>query len=184
VGHWDFVLELVREHVRRHGGREVKTLEGGLLTTFDGPGAAIRCACAIVRDGVAAGADVRHGIHTGECSPGPDDLTGVAVDIGAPMAAAGEVLVSRTVVDLVAGSGIAFEDRGVHDLEGVPGRWQLFADSDQGALPPCDRRSAGQRGLGGRGPRRERDGELGARADVELLEGVGEVRLDGALRHV
>jgi len=131
---WRDVLEghhaVVRRELARHRGREVDTAGDGFFAVFDGPARAIRCACAI-RDAVAPlGIAIRAGLHTGECEVMGDKLSGIAVHIGARVAgnaASGEVLVSSTVKDLVAGSGLAFTDRGVHALKGVPGRWQLFA---------------------------------------------------------
>jgi class 3 adenylate cyclase len=121
---------LVRAEVMRFRGRLVKSTGDGVLATFDGPGRAIRCACA-VRDSVGSlGINVRCGLHTGEVEVLADDLAGVAVHIGARVSAfagAREVLVSSTVKDLVAGSGIDFEDRGEHELKGVPGSWKLYA---------------------------------------------------------
>jgi len=100
------------------------------LATFDGPQRAIRCAMAI-RDAVAAlGVEVRAGLHTGECEIRGDDIGGMAVHIGArvsALAVANEVLVSSTLRDLVIGSGLEFDDRGAHQLKGVPGEWRLFA---------------------------------------------------------
>src|SRR4029077_20569881 len=111
-------------------GREVKAVGDGFLATFDGPARAIRCAAAI-RDAVRTlGLEIRAGLHTGECETVGDDLGGIAVHIGARVAAsaqAGEVLVSGAVKDLVAGSGLRFADRGTHQLRGVPGEWRLFA---------------------------------------------------------
>ena len=102
----------------------------GVLATFDGPGRAVRCACAI-RDAVRPlGLDIRAGLHSGEIELQGDDVAGMAVHIGARVSALagdGEVLVSRTVTDLVAGSGIEFEDRGEHELKGVPGTWHLYS---------------------------------------------------------
>ena len=121
---------LMRRELERHRGRAVKTLGDGFLATFDGPARAIRCACS-ARDALRGlGVEVRAGLHTGECELIGDDLGGIAVNIGArvgSVAGPGEVLVSRTVTDLVAGSGIEFTDRGVHSLKGVPGEWQLYA---------------------------------------------------------
>jgi class 3 adenylate cyclase len=121
---------LVRRELVRFRGREVKTVGDGFLATFDGPARAIRCACAI-RDGVRAlGLEIRAGLHTGECELMGDDVGGIAVHISARVvgsAAAGEVLVSSTVKDLVAGSGLRFVARGTHHLHGVPGEWRLFA---------------------------------------------------------
>jgi class 3 adenylate cyclase len=121
---------LMRRELERHRGREVKTLGDGFLASFDGPARAIRCACS-ARDAMRAlGVEVRAGLHTGECELIGDDLGGIAVNIGArvgSVAGPGEVLVSRTVTDLVAGSGIEFTERGVHSLKGVPGEWHLYA---------------------------------------------------------
>jgi class 3 adenylate cyclase len=120
---------LARRELERFRGRSVKSTGDGVLATFDGPGRAIRCACAM-RDSVRSlGVDVRAGLHTGEIELRGDDVAGVAVHIGArvsALAGAGEVLVSSTVKDLVAGSGIEFEDRGDHELKGVPGRWRVY----------------------------------------------------------
>jgi class 3 adenylate cyclase len=121
---------MVRRQLERFRGREVKSLGDGFLTLFDGPARAIQCGCAIRDGGRQLGIDVRVGMHTGEVGLRGDDITGIAANIGArvvSLAQPGEVLVSRTVTDLVAGSGITFEDRGEHELKGVPGRWQLFA---------------------------------------------------------
>jgi class 3 adenylate cyclase len=120
---------LVHRELERFRGRPVKSTGDGVLATFDGPGRAIRCACAI-RDSVRSlGVDVRAGLHTGEIELRGDDVAGLAVHIGSRVsthAGAGEVLVSSTVKDLVAGSGIEFEDRGDHELTGVPGKWRLY----------------------------------------------------------
>ena len=120
----------VRRLLERYRGREVKTLGDGFLATFDGPGRAIRCASEL-RDAVrSVGLEVRSGLHTGEVELTGDDISGIAVNIGARVGAragAGEVLVSQTVKDLVAGSGLDFDDRGEHDLKGVPGRWRLWS---------------------------------------------------------
>ena len=118
---------LVRRELTRFRGREVDTAGDAFFATFDGPARAIRCACAI-RDAVASlGITIRAGLHTGECEVMDDKI---AVHIGARVmgqAGPGEVLVSSTVKDLVAGSGLRFIDRGVHALKGVPGEWRLFA---------------------------------------------------------
>jgi class 3 adenylate cyclase len=120
----------VRRELERFRGREVDTAGDGVLATFDGPARAIRCAIAI-RDVVEAiGLSIRAGLHTGECEMHGSEIAGIAVHMGARVAAlsgSGEVLVSSTVKDLVAGSGIEFEDRGVHELKGVPGDWRLYA---------------------------------------------------------
>lgn len=131
---WRNLLEryygVVRREVARFRGREVDTAGDGFLARFDGPARAIRCACAI-RDAVrSVGLEIRAGLHTGECEVIGEKLSGIAVHIGARVAGiagAGEVLVSQTVKDLVAGSGLEFEDRGTHTLKGVPGDWRLFS---------------------------------------------------------
>jgi pimeloyl-ACP methyl ester carboxylesterase len=120
----------VRRELARFRGREIDTAGDGFLAGFDGPARAVRCACAI-RDAVAGlGVRIRAGLHTGECEVIGDKLGGLAVHIGARVAAAAppaEVWVSSTVKDLVAGSGLRFADRGLHALKGVPGEWRLFA---------------------------------------------------------
>jgi class 3 adenylate cyclase len=122
--------EVVRRQLEVHRGREVKTTGDGFLATFDGPARGITCARAIA-DGVRPlGIEIRAGLHTGECEVMNGDVGGIAVHTGARVSAAagpGEVLVSQTVKDLVAGSGIEFDDRGTHELKGVPGEWRLFA---------------------------------------------------------
>jgi class 3 adenylate cyclase/alpha-beta hydrolase superfamily lysophospholipase len=120
----------VRRLLERYRGREVKTLGDGFLATFDGPGRAIRCASDLREAVRSVGLEVRAGLHTGEVELSGDDITGIAVNIGARVGAqagANEVLVSQTVKDLVAGSGLEFEDRGEHDLKGVPGPWRLWS---------------------------------------------------------
>ncbi|MDP9183736.1 MAG: adenylate/guanylate cyclase domain-containing protein [Actinomycetota bacterium] len=122
--------KVVRRALARNGGREVNTSGDGFLATFDGPARAVRCARAIVEELQDIGLGVRAGVHTGEIELAGDDVTGIAVHIGSrvqDLAGPGEVLVSRTVVDLVAGSGLEFDSRGEHELKGVPGRFQLFA---------------------------------------------------------
>jgi class 3 adenylate cyclase len=120
----------VRRELKRFEGQEVKTTGDGFLATFSAPSRAIACACA-VRDAVRQfGIDVRVGLHTGECELMGSDVGGLAVHTGARVAALagpGEVLVSSTVKDLVAGTKIDFDDRRTHQLEGVPGDWRLFA---------------------------------------------------------
>jgi class 3 adenylate cyclase len=122
--------QLVRRQLGRFRGREVKTTGDGFLATFDGPARAIRSADAI-RTGVRdQGLEVRAGLHTGECELLGDDIGGIAVHIAARVltkAAGGEILCSRAVKDLVAGSGFAFAERGTHRLKGVPDSWQLYA---------------------------------------------------------
>jgi class 3 adenylate cyclase len=131
---WRELLErhhaVVRRQLQRFRGREVDTAGDGFLATFDGPARAVRCAAAI-RDAMAGiGLAVRAGLHTGECELIGSSVAGIAVHLAArvaAIAASGEVLVSSTVRDLVAGSGLSFVDRGVHVLKGVPGEWRLFA---------------------------------------------------------
>ena len=119
-----------RRLVERFGGQAVKSVGDGILATFDGPARAIRCAAAIRDEVGELGIEVRAGLHTGEIEMGTDDIAGLAVHIGArisAMAGSGEVLVSSTVRDLVVGAGFTFEDRGRHQLKGVPGEWQVLA---------------------------------------------------------
>ena len=131
---WHALLDahdaVVRSQLARFRGREVNTSGDGFLAMFDGPQRAIRCAMAI-RDAVQAlGIEVRAGLHTGECEVRGDDIGGIAVHIGArvsALAGPNDVLVSSTLRDLVIGSGLEFEDRGAHQLKGVPGEWHLFA---------------------------------------------------------
>jgi class 3 adenylate cyclase len=127
---------LVASEIERFRGRRVKSTGDGILATFDGPGRAIRCACAI-RDGILAlGLEVRAGLHSGEIELHDDDVAGIAVHIGQRVAAharPNEVLVSRTVADLLAGSDFVFCDRGEHELKGVPGTWRLFEVAAQDA---------------------------------------------------
>jgi class 3 adenylate cyclase len=114
----------------RFGGREVDTAGDGFFATFDGPARAIRCAQSVTEQLRELGLELRAGLHTGECELHDDKVAGIAVSIGARVAALaqpGEVLVSSTVKDLVAGSGIDFRDRGEHELKGVPGAWKLYA---------------------------------------------------------
>jgi class 3 adenylate cyclase len=131
---WRELLErhhaLVRDELARASGREVDTAGDGFFASFDGPARAVRCAKAIVEGVHELGIDVRSGLHTGECELVEGKVSGIAVHTGARVASqagAGEVLVSSTVKDLVAGSGLEFEDRGVHELKGVPGEWRLYA---------------------------------------------------------
>ena len=131
--------ELIRRLVERARGRVVKTTGDGVLATFDGPARAIECARQIVAAVEPLGIEVRAGLHAGECELRGADVGGMAVHIGARVAgraAAGEVLVSGTLKDLVVGSGIDFDDRGSVELKGVPGEWRLFAvDGDVGRRP-------------------------------------------------
>jgi class 3 adenylate cyclase len=125
--------DLTRAEFERFRGREIRTTGDGFLAVFDGPGRAVRCACAI-RDAVRAiGMGVRVGLHTGEIELRGDDIGGIAVHIAQrvqALAQPDEVLVSRTVADLVGGSGMRFADRGTRALKGVPNRWRLFAVED------------------------------------------------------
>jgi class 3 adenylate cyclase len=131
---WSEMLDthhtVVRRELERFRGREVDTAGDGFLAVFDGPARAVRCACAI-RDAMRTfGLALRVGVHTGECTVAGDTVRGISVHIGARVAALArpeEVLVSSTVKDLTPGAGITFEDRGEHELRGVPGHWRLFA---------------------------------------------------------
>ena len=121
---------LVRQALEQFRGSEVDRAGDGVFATFDGPGRAIRCACEIGREVQQLGPEIRAGIHTGECELGADRVSGIAVHIGAriaALAAPGEVLVSSTVKDLVAGSEHRFRDRGLTGLKGIPGEWRLHA---------------------------------------------------------
>ncbi len=131
---WHALLDshhaLVRRELAHFRGREIDTAGDGFLATFDGPARAVRCACAISKGVGALGLEIRAGLHTGECELMGDKLGGIAVHTGARVASqahSGEVLVSSTVKDLVAGSGLVFQDRGVQALKGIPGEWRLFA---------------------------------------------------------
>jgi pimeloyl-ACP methyl ester carboxylesterase len=130
---WGELLERhhgsVRRELLRFRGHEVDTAGDGFLATFDGPARAIRCACALVEAVKELGLEIRVGLHTGECEIAGGKIAGIAVHTGARVAAraeAGEVLVSQTVKDLVAGSGLRFEDRGSHELKGIRGEWRLY----------------------------------------------------------
>ncbi|HSI80320.1 MAG TPA: adenylate/guanylate cyclase domain-containing protein [Solirubrobacterales bacterium] len=123
---------LIRRQIQLHRGSAVKSTGDGILATFDGPARAIGCATAAAREVRSLGIEIRAGLHSGECELRDGDVGGMAVHIGARVAAragAGEVLVSRTVKDLVVGSGIEFEARGTAELKGVPGEWALYAVS-------------------------------------------------------
>jgi class 3 adenylate cyclase len=131
---WRHILRnhdaMVRRQVERSRGRLIKSIGDGTLMTFDGPARAIACARSVVSGAQQLGIDLRAGIHTGEIELLGDDIGGIAVHIAARvqgLAGANEILVSRTVTDLVAGSGIEFVERGEYELKGVPGAWQLFA---------------------------------------------------------
>ena len=130
---WSKLLEehnaIVRMAIGKYEGLEVKTLGDGFLAAFLGPRRALRCARQIQLEVQRLGIEVRAGMHTGECEIQDDDLAGIAVHLAAriaALAAGGELLVSATVKDLVLGSDFAFKDRGITDLKGLPGRWQIF----------------------------------------------------------
>jgi class 3 adenylate cyclase len=130
---WQELLEhhhrLARSELKRFRGREVDTAGDGFFATFDGPARAIRSACAIQEAVAKIGLTIRVGLHTGECEVMGDKVGGIAVHIGARVmekAGPGEVVVSSTVKDLVAGSGLQFNDRGEHALKGIPDKWRLF----------------------------------------------------------
>jgi class 3 adenylate cyclase len=160
---WRVVLarfgEITAEHTQLFGGTVVKSTGDGHLTTFDGPTQAIRCAEAVRADAETLGIQIRAGIHTGECELLDADIGGLAVHIAARImgqAGAGEILVSRTVRDLVVGSGTGFEDRGSVELRGVPGTWQLLAvdrhgpragspEAELASMPTPGRRTAMRR---------------------------------------
>jgi class 3 adenylate cyclase len=128
----------VRRQLTRFGGREVDTAGDGFMATFDRPGQAVRCACAIADAVRRLGLEIRAGVHTGECETAEGKLYGIAVHIAARVAAlagAGQVLVSRTVKDLVAGSDLRFDPGAGRVLKGIPGQWRLFAVS-----PPAEPR--------------------------------------------
>ncbi len=145
---WRELLEehyrLVRELLERFRGREVTTTGDGFLASFDGPARAIRCGQALIEQLAHANIPIRAGIHTGECETIGDDLAGIAVHIGARIAALGdssELLVSSTVKDLVVGSGISFQSRGEHTLKGISDPWRVYRvlgdkDADRAARTP------------------------------------------------
>jgi hypothetical protein len=140
--------ELIRRQLTRYRGREIETGADSFLASFDGPARAIRCACSIAADMRSTGVEVRVGLHTGECELVDARLGGIAVDIGAAIAAEaepGEVLVSATVKDLVAGSEIEFLERGTATLVGIPGQRQLFAVDPQSVSTPSKRESSSRR---------------------------------------
>jgi class 3 adenylate cyclase len=129
-------LAVARRELVNYRGREVDTAGDGFLATFDGPARAIRCALAVEEAARQLGLEVRSGLHTGEVELVGTAVRGIGVHIGARVAALakpGEVLVSSTVKDLVAGSGLVFDHRGLHSLRGVPGEWHLFAAAGGGA---------------------------------------------------
>jgi pimeloyl-ACP methyl ester carboxylesterase/class 3 adenylate cyclase len=124
---------ITRAQLARYRGREIRRMGDGFLAIFDGPARGVRCAQAITHSMRRLGVDLRAGLHTGEIEPEGDDIAGLAVAIGArvgALATAREVLVTSTVKDLVVGSGLSFDDRGVHELKGVPNAWHLYALKD------------------------------------------------------
>ncbi len=140
-GEWRVLLErhntTVEDHVERFGGRVVKLIGDGSLAAFESPAGAVRCGTDLCASLASLGLPIRAGVHTGECEVMGDDLGGMAVHIGARVGATagpGEVLVSSTVAELVMGSGLRFEERGSHELKGVPGHWRLLAVT--GERPP------------------------------------------------
>jgi class 3 adenylate cyclase len=137
---WRELLELhhaaIRRELARFRGSEIDTADDGFFARFDGPAGGIRCAAAITKSLQELGIQVRAGLHTGDCELVDNKVAGIAVSIGARVAAQarpGEVLVSQTLSDLVAGSGLAFEDRVAAELKGVPGEWRFYAVADAGA---------------------------------------------------
>jgi class 3 adenylate cyclase len=135
--------QIVRSQIARYRGREIKTMGDGFLATFDGPARGVRCAAAIAAAVGPLGIEIRAGLHTGEVAIEGDDVAGLGVVIGArvgALAGPSQVLVSQTVKDLVAGSGLIFEDAGEHELKGVPDRWRLYRVVDGGAV--ADRQGA------------------------------------------
>jgi class 3 adenylate cyclase len=121
---------VTRSQLARYRGREIKTMGDGFLAVFDGPARAVQCARVICESMGRRGVAMRAGLHTGEIEADGGDVSGMAVTIGArigALAGPGEVLVSSTVKDLVVGSSLSFEDRGLHDLKGVPDSWHLYA---------------------------------------------------------
>jgi class 3 adenylate cyclase len=131
---WTKVLDrhdaIISRELERHRGRRVNPTGDGVLASFDGPARGVRCAQAICTGVRTLGIEVRAGLHTGEVELRGEDVGGIAVHIGqrvSALAGPGEVLVSRTVTDLVAGSGLRFNDRGEHELKGIPGKWPLFS---------------------------------------------------------
>lgn len=126
--------DTVRREIAHHSGRLVKNTGDGILATFDGPGRAVAFASRLRTDLSNIGLSIRTGIHTGEVEKRNGDIGGVAVHLGArimAVAGAGEILVSRTVKDLVIGSSLTFEDRGIHALKGIEGEWRLYSVLDR-----------------------------------------------------
>ena len=131
--------KVIRWELKRFDGREVRTTGDGFMATFQSPASGVRCGCSVIEEVRRLGVQVRVGLHTGEVEVWGGDIHGIAVHIAARVAAkAGpeELLVSATLRDLVAGSGIQFADRGYRNLKGVPGKWRLFAASTRTELKP------------------------------------------------
>ena len=131
---WNIISTAVRTLLARYRGTEVDTAGDGFFASFDGPARAVLCARAILEAVRAFGLEVRAGVHIGEVETINDKVGGVAVTIGArvgSIAGGSEVLVTQTVKDLVAGSGLVFESRGDHELKGIPGEWRLYAVADE-----------------------------------------------------
>jgi class 3 adenylate cyclase len=140
--HWRELLDnhdqSAKRQIVRFGGQMIKSTGDGILATFNGPAQAIRCGMAMRDDALRLGVDIRVGVHAGEIERREHDIAGIGVHIAARVlvcADPGEVLVSRTVTDLVAGSGMTFVDKGEHELKGVPGNWQLFSVRDDPYRP-------------------------------------------------
>src|SRR3954464_4011866 len=177
--------EIIRAELTRGGGREIDTAGDGFLAAFDSPNRAIRSACAIREGLIDLAVPVRIGLHTGECDAADGKLRGVAVHIGARVAAAagpGEVLVSSTVRDVVAGTRFQFDDRGLRALKGVPGQWRLFAV--RMPAPSARQRDRGKGLIGRAGELAELDASIRAatsgRGGLVLVAGeagVGKTRL-------
>ena len=137
---WSKLLDrhnhVVRQAIAEAGGVEIKTLGDGFLAAFDTPGRALRCATAAHNGMESIELSIRAGVHTGECELKGNDVAGVAVHLAARvigLAGPGEVMVSNTVKELMTGSGIVFEDRGEHELKGIPGRWRVYRMVEAGA---------------------------------------------------
>src|SRR5262249_33544939 len=179
---WRAVLhrfgEITAELAKRFGGTVVKSTGDGHLATFDGPTQAIRCAEALRADAETLGIQIRAGIHTGECELLDNDIGGIAVHIAARIlgqAGTGDILVSRTVRDLVVGSGTGFEDRGSVELRGVPGTWQLLAVDRHGARPGSPEAELASTPTPGRRTamrRSDRAGEVIARRTRWIMRGM------------
>ncbi len=174
--------EITADLTERFGGAVVQHTGDGHLATFDGPTQAIRCAEALRADVETLGIEIRAGIHTGECELRDNDIGGIAVRIAARIlgqAGAGEILVSRTVCDLVVGSGTGFEDRGNVELRGVPGTWQL---PGRGSPRPAGRIGRGATGINADPRPSHRDAPLGPRCRVDRTADTVDPARDGPPR--